>query len=196
MSKVKIESNIKKEVGTYHVDYKLKLGIRTLYVRRNVKIVDNISPIIKLKGKQITEISLNEEYIEPGYEAYDEYDGNLTGNVEINGKVDSTKYGEYVITYKVTDKSNNKVEVNRIVKVIDEEKPIIKCKSKYSTFEEKTANIIGCTSQDNIDGDITEKIKVEGYYDINQKGIYKIKYISEDESKNIQELNHNIIILR
>ena len=195
LNKLKIEDNIEQQkIGTYHVDYTLKLGARTLRRRRNIKIIDDISPIIKLDGDQIMEISINKEYIEPGYKAIDEYDGDITEKVEVNGKVDTTNYGEYIIKYKVKDNNNNQTEINRIVKVIDEEKPKIICESDYSAFPQNTETVIGCKAMDNFDGDITGKIKVLGNYDTKTPGTYNIQYTVEDETGNKTSINHNIII--
>lgn len=195
MSKIKIDSNIKTEIiGNYYIDYSLKIGGKILHVRRNVKVIDNISPVIKLKGNQITEISINSEYKEPGYTAIDEYDGDLTEKVEIIGEIDAENYGEYVITYRVTDNSNNTTEVNRIVKIIDEEKPKIECKEEYSKFKIGTENPIDCKATDNFDGDITKNIKIEGEYDINTPGTYKIEYTVKDDAGNETKKEHKIII--
>lgn len=195
MSKIKIDSNIDtKTIGNYYIDYSINLGGKTLHVRRNIKIIDNISPVIKLKGNQITEMSINNEYKEPGFIAYDEYDGDLTDKVETIGEIDIENYGEYVITYKVKDNSNNTTEVNRIVKIIDEIKPTIECKKDYSEFKIGTENPIDCKAIDNFDGDITEKIKIEGEYNINKPGTYKVIYIVSDDEGNETSLEHNIII--
>ena len=195
LNKLKIGDNIEQQkIGTYHVDYTLKLGARTLRRRRNIKIIDDISPIIKLDGDQIMEISINKEYIEPGYKAIDEYDGDITEKVEVSGKVDTTNYGEYIIKYKVKDNNNNQTEINRIVKVIDEEKPKIICESDYSAFAQNTETVIGCKAMDNFDGDITGKIKVLGNYDTKTPGTYNIQYTVEDETGNKTSINHNIII--
>lgn len=195
LSKIIIDSNIDDDtIGNYYVDYSLKMGIRQLHVRRNIKVIDEIAPVIKLKGDQIIEISINEEYKEPGYKATDEYDGNLTDRVEVIGVVDNKNYGEYAIKYKVTDNSNNTVEVNRIVKVIDEIAPKIECNAEYSAFKIGSENIIGCKAIDNFDGDITEKIKISGDYDTNKKGIYTVEYSAEDDAGNKTKINHNIII--
>lgn len=148
LNKIKTNKNIEEgKIGNYYVEYTLKIGRKTLRVKRNVKIIDDISPIIKLKGKQITEISINEEYIEPGYEAIDEYDGNITEKVEVEGKIDNSNYGEYILTYKVKDKSNNSVEVNRIIKVVDEIKPVIECQSETSIFKIGEENLIDCVAK-------------------------------------------------
>lgn len=195
LNKVKIENKIENEkIGTYYVDYSLKLGTRTLRKRRNVKVVDDVPPVIKLEGNQITEISINKEYKEPGYTAIDEYDGDLTENVEVTGKVDTENYGEYIIKYKVKDNSNNTVEVNRIVKVIDEEKPKFVCESNYSAIKINSSNVIGCKAVDNFDGDLTEKIKVSGIYDISKKGMYNVEYTVEDDAGNKTSITHNIMV--
>ena len=193
MSKIKIENNIDTtKIGNYYIDYSLKLKEKKLHVRRNIKIIDNISPVIKLKGNQIIEMSINTEYKEPGYTAIDEYDGDITDKVEIKGKIDTENYGEYVLTYKVKDNSDNTTEVNRIIKIIDEEKPKIECYTDYSAFQIGTENPIGCKAIDNFDGDITEKIKITGEYNKNIPGIYKIKYEVKDDAGNKTEKEHNI----
>ena len=193
MSKIKIENNIDTtKIGNYYIDYSLKLKGKNLHVRRNIKIIDNISPVIKLKGNQIIEMSINTEYKEPGYTAIDEYDGDITDKVEIKGKIDTENYGEYVLTYKVKDNSDNTTEVNRIIKIIDEEKPKIECYTDYSAFQIGTENPIGCKAIDNFDGDITEKIKITGEYNKNIPGIYKIKYEVKDDAGNKTEKEHNI----
>ena len=195
LRKVKIDSNINDDIiGNYYVDYSLKLGLRQLHVRRNVKIIDNIAPIIKLKGEQIIEMSLNDNYQEPGYKAIDEYDGDLTERVQISGEIDTSNYGEYIIKYRATDNSNNTVEVNRIVKIIDEVAPKFECKSDYSAFKIGSENIVGCKAIDNFDGDITDKVQVTGIYDTNKKGIYKVEYQVKDDAGNTANINHNIII--
>ncbi len=195
VSKVKIDSNVDtKVIGSYYVDYSLKIGRKTLRVRRNVRVVDDVSPVIKLKGEQIVQVSLNDVYEEPGYKAVDEYDGDITDRVEVIGEVDTSNYGEYVLTYRVTDNSNNKVEVNRIVKVIDEEAPKFVCDSDYSAFVLGADSVIGCSAIDNFDGDITDKIKVEGSYDVNTKGIYKVIYRVSDDASNEASIEHNIVI--
>ena len=195
MSKIKIDNNIDtKKIGNYYIDYSLNLKGKTLHVRRNVKIIDNIPPVIKLKGNQITEMSIGKEYIELGYIAQDEYDGDLTEKVQIQGEIDNEKYGEYIITYKVTDNSNNTTEVSRIVKIIDEIKPKIECSSKETRIKVGTEKIINCEAIDNYDGEITNKIMIEGEYDINTPGTYDVKYKVKDDAGNETIENHRIII--
>ena len=195
MNKIKIESNLDTtKIGNYYIDYSLKLAGKKLHVKRNVKIIDNIPPIIKLDGNQITEMSINKEYKESGYKAYDEYDGDLTEEVQTSGKIDTENYGEYIITYKVSDKSGNTTEVNRIIKIIDEIKPEFECNEKISRFKIGTEKIIGCKAIDNYDGDITDKIEVTGEYNINEKGTYQVTYTVTDDAGNKNTKQHTIEI--
>lgn len=196
MSKIKIDGNIDtQKIGNYYIDYSLKLGGKTLHVRRNVKVVDDIAPVIKLKGDQIMKMSIDTNYKEPGYIATDEYDGDLTEKVQIIGEVKTDTYGENVLTYKVTDNSNNTTEVNRIVKIIDEIKPKIECPTEQTTIKKGTSEITDCKATDNYDGDITKNIEIQGNYDINTPGTYKIKYVVKDDAGNITEIDHELIVV-
>ena len=194
VNKIKIDSNIDtKQIGNYYIDYSLKFNGKTLHVRRNVKIIDNIAPVIKLKGDQIIEIPLNEEYKEPGYTAYDEYDGDLTEKVQTIGKVDNEHYGEYIITYKVKDNSDNVTEINRIIKVKDKIKPEIICETDTSVLEKENI-ITGCKAIDNFDGDITKKIEIQGEYNKDIPGTYEIILSVKDDADNQTKKEHKIII--
>lgn len=195
MSKIKIDSNIDtKKIGNYYVDYSLKIGGKTLHVRRNVKVIDDINPVIKLKGEQIIKISINKQYIEPGYTAIDEYDGDITNKVQITGEIDAENYGEYVLTYKATDNSNNQTEVNRIIKVVDEIKPKIICEQEELKIKQGTQIDTQCKAQDNYDGDITKEMKIIGDYDINTPGTYNIQYQVKDAAGNETTKDYKIIV--
>lgn len=195
MNKIKITNNIDTStLGTYNVDYKLKIAGKTLHIRRYVKVIDDINPVIKLNDDQIIEISINQEYIEPGYTAIDEYDGDLTSKVEITGQINNEKYGEYILKYQVQDNSGNKTEVNRIIKVIDEIKPTIECKKEYTQIKKGTKKIVDCEATDNYDGNITNKIEIIGKYDINKIGTYDVELKVKDNNQNEIVKKHKIII--
>jgi hypothetical protein len=83
------------------------------------EIEDLDSPTITLVGGDM-EVVLNAAggFVEPGFEANDEQDGDLTANVIVTGAVDVTKIGSYEIMYSVSDKAGNKATVKRIVDVI------------------------------------------------------------------------------
>lgn len=120
-NKVKVVGSVDTtKVGTYVVNYisKSKCCFKQNSVNRIINVVDKVNPEITLEGKGNITIYLNSEYKEPGYKAIDNYDGDITENVVITNNIDKTKLGEYKVTYRVSDSSNNLTEVERTVKVI------------------------------------------------------------------------------
>ena len=107
------------KVGKYKIKYSIKekisKKITTKY--RTVIVTDNIKPTITLNGGNIS-LYLNKEYTEYGYTASDNIDGDITDKVTIEGAVDNTKIGEYTLTYKVKDSSDNEAKETRKVTVI------------------------------------------------------------------------------
>ena len=106
------------KVGTYEILYRtdIKYLKRENFVHRTVHIIDDSVPSITLKESDVT-LSIGDAYKEPGFTAYDEYDGDLTGKVKIENKVDLTKAGTYQIHYEVTDSSGNIAKASRNVVV-------------------------------------------------------------------------------
>ena len=139
-------------------------------------------------------MSINKQYIEPGFIATDEYDGDLTEKVQVIGEIDTENYGEYVLTYKVTDNNNNQTEVNRIVKIIDEIKPKIICEQEEQKIKLGKEIKQTCKAQDNYDGDITKEMKIIGEYDVNTPGVYQIKYQVKDAAGNETTKDYKIIV--
>lgn len=84
---------------------------------RIVKVVDEVSPVIKLNGNEKVIVPVGKEYSEQGFTATDNYDGDVTDKVKKSGYVNSTVAGIYVITYSVSDSFGNSTSVTRTVQV-------------------------------------------------------------------------------
>lgn len=110
-----------KKLGTYTLTYKVKMLKTTKKATRKITIIDTTKPEITLTGSDIT-IYVGETYQEPGYTITDNYDKDLTNKIIINNTIDSSKAGEYKITYEVSDSSNNKTTTERKVIVIEKPK--------------------------------------------------------------------------
>lgn len=116
--KVTIKGKINtKKIGTYKLIYQINYMFSKKKVTRTVKVVDKEKPVITLNGSDNMVVKLNSEYKEPGYVIKDNVNNDL--KVDIEGTVDTKKVGEYVLVYKVKDKSGNETKVKRIVKVED-----------------------------------------------------------------------------
>jgi hypothetical protein len=109
------------KVGTYKIEYKSNLFGINIKQYRYVDVVDKEAPVIELDGESEVVLCPKEVYKEAGYRAYDKYDGDLTKKVAV-------KYTEEVVTYSVVDKSKNSFSINRTLKRVDNEAPIIKLK--------------------------------------------------------------------
>lgn len=139
-SKIKVINEVDTgKIGTYNVIYKVQLNYlkKNNYVTRTVKIVDKEQPVISLKGEENITIIQGEKYIENGYDAVDKYDGDVTNNVKIENKVDTSKPGNYEIIYRVKDSSGNENVVKRNVTV---KKKIIEVSNITSNVTSKKNN--------------------------------------------------------
>jgi hypothetical protein len=82
---------------------------------------DDLRPILTLKGEDSISLVLNTEFTDPGAEATDETDGNITKNIFIDNNVDINRIGEYTINYHVTDQAGNEaIPVTRYVSVYNQ----------------------------------------------------------------------------
>ena len=118
-NKLKITNNITDNLGEYEVSYiyKPKFSLIDVYTKRKVIVKDLSAPELNLTGGDEIEVTINTNFIEPGYSAIDNYDGDVTENVEVTGSIDINTLGDYELTYTVSDSHNNKTEKVRKVHV-------------------------------------------------------------------------------
>lgn len=184
---VKIKSNVNtKKLGSYEVDYYLKLGNYKIHQKRNVEIIDNESPVIELSGDGY--ICPGSKYKEEGYKAYDNYDGNLTDKVEKNVSKDK-------ITYTVKDSSSNKTEITRNIVYEDIKKPNITLNGNdtITIAVGEEYNDEGVSVSDNCDSNL--KVKKTGSVNTKKKGTYFITYFVTDSSGNKNNIRRKIKVV-
>ena len=98
-------------IGTYFVFGKNKEN------KEIEGVVDNISPKITLKGQENETVYIGDKYTELGYVAEDNTDGDISDKVQIDGEIDITTEGDYILTYKVQDSFGNIGEAKRNITV-------------------------------------------------------------------------------
>lgn len=162
---------------------------------------DTKKPKITLLGDSTISIELNTKYKEKGAVATDNVDGDITSKIKISGKVDTSKIGEYVLTYSVKDKAKNKSSIKRKVVVKesavketkDTTKPTIKFTSDTvqtictgTKIDISSKGLYGYVAYDDVDGDITSSVKISGATGIvDTVGTYKLEYSVSDKAKNV-----------
>ena len=107
-------------------------------IKRNIIRRDSHKSKIELNGKQIQTLYKNGEYIEQGFKAVDNCDGDITDKVEVTGSVDTKKVGTYKISYTVKDSSNNTDTIERYIDILNE--PKSDEKTIYLTFDDGPSN--------------------------------------------------------
>lgn len=104
--------------GKYVVTYRLSLSdVRDEYLYRVIHVEDTTAPTLKLKGKEEITLKKGDKYKDDGVEVSDNYDKEIKDKVKTEGKVDTSKLGEYEIVYTVTDSAGNTSTATRKVKV-------------------------------------------------------------------------------
>ena len=76
--------------------------------------------VIGLNGDEDTYVLVGEEYLEAGAHAAEPADGVLNDAIEVSGEVDTSKPGDYDVTYRVRDSSGHVAQAVRTVHVVDE----------------------------------------------------------------------------
>ena len=168
----------------------------TASMERKIIYKDVIAPVITLTNG--TSISLNKgkDFVDPGFTAVDECDGDITSAVTVEGSVDGHTYGTYTLTYRVTDSSGNVGEVKRTVRIADLTAPVITLKGEQSTYIKVGTAYTdpGFTCSDNIDGDLTAKVSVSGGVDTSKMGINTITYTVTDSFGNTQTVKRSVYV--
>ncbi len=112
---------------TYEIDNVVKTRtIEVLETQEYIPPSDNIT--LSLKGDKVINLSIGDNYIEPGFIAFNN-DEDLTSLVMVDSNLDTSKVGEYTITYKLSYNGIEK-EVIRTVIILDDSLNIIINKSQ------------------------------------------------------------------
>ena len=71
---------------------------------------DTTPPVITLEGANPQLVNKGDPYVDPGYKATDDTDGDITDKVVVSGNVDTSTEGTYYLKYNVSDAAGNKAE--------------------------------------------------------------------------------------
>lgn len=168
----------------------------TVSVERTIIYKDVVAPTISLADGADIQFTIGKDFADPGFSATDDVDGDITSKVTVDGSVDGHKSGTYTLTYSVVDSSDNKFEIKRTVKVGDFTAPTIQLKSLSNPYIkiESAFSDPGFTASDNVDGDITSKVKVSGSVNTNKVGTYTITYSVSDSAGNSTKQSRTIYV--
>ncbi len=171
---------------------------------------DDINPpILNLKGSKEIVIVKGTNFIDPGAKSVDDYDGEVSSELQRSGTVNTNEVGEYEIKYISSDMAGNTSETSRIIKVenydeieetkakpVDTINPIIDIKGLNPYCVELGTTYIepGVEAKDNVDGNISEKIIVDSKIKENISGTYRVIYWVTDVSGNKATAYRSVIV--
>ncbi len=122
---IKIEKDVDvTKLGHQTVEYSCSKLFFSKSYKLEFDVVDNEKPEIKLNGEEKVSLYIGDTYEEKGATASDNYDGDLTDKIAVEGVVDSSVIGEYKINYKVVDTAGNENEIVRNVVVKEKPAPL------------------------------------------------------------------------
>lgn len=147
---------------------------------------------IELLGSSEITISLGNDYIEPGYTAFDSNNSDVTGEVAIYSNLKINEIGNYQITYTIGNE-----QLVRTVKIVEPNNATyIYLKGDKNIYlklgEEYTEP--GFVAHDTKDGSLTDKVLTTGTVNSKQKGLYKIVYSVINSNGITTQVERNIIV--
>ncbi|SME50649.1 Thermolysin precursor [Bacillus mobilis] len=195
-NKVKYKGDVDtSKPGTYIVDYSVvdsqggnTTATQTVIVEGNGEKLD-LNPTLTVPTA--TTIHVGDSF-DPMAKvlAIDKEDGDLTSKVKVNGEVNTSKAGIYVLTYIVKDSKGHEVTAKQTVtvKVRDEVKneiPILKVPATTTITEgDRFDPMVGVLATDKEDGDVTSNVTYEGTVDTSKIGTFEIIYSVKDSVGN------------
>ncbi len=176
--------------GAYALAYHAKLLWMEDTALRILEVVDTKPPVITLTDDSDGFTLPGTDYREPGFSAYDDYDGDLTHLVTWSIK-------ENVITYVVSDSSGNYAIAQRTVNFTDPIAPELTLSGDQTVtvYLGREYTEPGYCALDNFDGDITDRVRVEGSVDVHTLGTYPILYTVTDTFGNTAALERTVTVV-
>lgn len=163
-----------------------------------VLIILLIGFIIFFKSKSLKVIVKRDNKIEINSKLYNTDMIKTLKNGKIISKkelVDTSKLGKKKINIKIKNYFKNNVMYSYQIRIVDTKKPVIKADDKVSVV---VGDKIDLLKDVVVTDNSKEKInaKVDGEYDLNKVGSYKLFYVAVDSSHNITKKEFSLEVLK
>ncbi len=187
----KVTNNVDtNRLGNYNVNVKFKYLFISFNRNYDVEVVDKVEPGINIEGSEIGIACPGKEYVEEGYIASDDYDGDITDKVKVYSNNNT-------IVFTVTDSSNN---TNYVIKNIIKEdvtKPSIRLINSSSITLQKGEKYqeYGVEVEDDCDKSISNKVIINSNVDTSKEGNYTVNYYVYDENLNKNKVQRDVKVI-
>ena len=148
---------------------------------------ENDLSAISLNGNEVIEIEVNSVFEDPGVNAIGILGDILT--YEVDGSVDTSVLGDYVLTYTAYYTDEDSFEITRTVRVVDTTPPVINVEiTEFNIDVHSDFSLPTITCQDNYDTECTYVII--GEVDTDILGEYTISIEATDTNLNEKVLSY------
>lgn len=159
--------------GEYSVVYKAGSEKRQAVFTRHVTVVDREAPVITLLSNEGYMPIREDGYIEEGWSAIDNCDGDISGKVAVEYLADSA-------VYTVSDSSGNETKVTREIRWAEPKPRIFINGETYLTMmADYSYSDAGCTATDGYGVDISAYVVTENHVKPYSAGTYTVDYTVE-----------------
>lgn len=176
-------------VGIYSLCYRAEfLGLEDCSVQQ-ITVVDTDAPELILEGEDTVHALEGTQPEEPGFHAWDDYDGDITHQVVV------TLEGSY-LRYSVTDSSGNEAVAQRQVIWYPSDAPRFELLggSELTVDAGHTFTDPGFEATDFSDGDVTDLVIMTGEVDGYHAGVYTLTYSVTDSQGNYTEVHRRVTV--
>jgi Tol biopolymer transport system component len=156
----------------------------------SVFVVDELPPVMRLKDGAFVTVTCNTPFLDPGASAVDACAGEVA--VAVEGAVDTSAPGSYVLTYTADDGHGNIATATREVVVADTAAPVLTLAGDAlirmrcgESFDDP-----GATAMDACAGAL--EVSVAGAVDTTQAGHYLLSYTATDPSGNTASVDRTV----
>ncbi len=181
-------------LGTYTYAYCVQGNWAVYEIRRTVTVVDGTPPEVTLLGDESLIVDDIEDFEDPGVSATDNCDGDLSA--EVQTELTEVDDYTYTLTYSVSDAAGNESSATREVIVRDVTPPEITLVGKETFAVDRNGEFTdpGVTAIDDRDGDITDRVVVDGEVNTAKSGTYTLTYQVTDSFDNTAEVTREVIV--
>jgi len=180
--------------GQQYITFEVKDLKGNLHVTDEKRIEDVIAP--KIEGATGLTIPASQSFdVYKGVRVIDETDGDVKELLSVTGNLDLNRPGRYSLIYTAYDLSRNKSEVKRIITIKDMTRPIIDgADDLILAVNERFRPKRNVTASDNVDGDVTEQLKISGTVSTDKVGVYPVTYSVQDAAGNKRTLVRKVTV--
>lgn len=173
-------------------------------VTTQVIVADLAAPVISLLGDSTITLPVGTAFVDPGFNATDNVDGDLGASVLASGTVDINTPGTYTINYNVSDAAGNAaMTVTRTVIVSDNDPPILTVPAAISVEAETAAGtaatqsaiaafLAAANASDAVDAEVSISNNAPAVFPL---GATEVQFTATDASGNAVSASSSVTVV-